>query len=99
MFYGHICVMVGQKNQKKGIAVCRLSLICLTPQRLPKNCGSMDDPPDYKLRTLMEYLEIEQVDAHRGVGDCSATKLLYDKLRAISSGDVDEKVNENGGVS
>lgn len=50
----------------------------------------LDDPPDYKLGTLVEYFGIEQADAHRGVGDCGATKLLYDKLRAIAGGG-DEK--------
>ena len=62
----------------------------------------LDDPPDYKLGTLMKFLHIEHTDFHRGLGDCEATKLLFEKLRLISSGDAthddetEEKVNKNG---
>lgn len=43
----------------------------------------------YKLGILIEYFGIGQADAHRGVGDCGATK-LYDKLRVIAGGGTDE---------
>jgi CRISPR-associated protein Cas2 len=46
----------------------------------------LDDPPDYKLGTLMRHLGIEQAKAHRGVGDCQSTVLLYEKLRDILRG-------------
>jgi CRISPR-associated protein Cas2 len=51
----------------------------------------LDDPPDYKLGTLMRYLGIEQVEAHRGVGDCSATVMLYERLREMLRGGDDSK--------
>jgi CRISPR-associated protein Cas2 len=50
----------------------------------------LDDPPDHKLGTLLKYFGIERADAHRGVGDCDATKILYEKLRAISEGNADK---------
>jgi len=57
----------------------------------------VDDSPDYKLATLLEYFGIEQTDAHRGVSDCSATKLLYEMLRGMAGYGDGKKVNENGG--
>jgi len=55
----------------------------------------LDDPSDYKLGTLLKYFGIERANAHRGMGDCDATKTLYEKLRAIAGGDADEKVDES----
>ena len=44
----------------------------------------LDNPPDYKLGTLARYFGILQDGSHRGIGDCEATKMLYDKLCNIS---------------
>ncbi|MDR0249460.1 MAG: type I-E CRISPR-associated endoribonuclease Cas2e [Oscillospiraceae bacterium] len=46
----------------------------------------IDDAPDYKLGTLVKHLGIEHTDAHRGIGDCRATMMLYNKLRAMLYG-------------
>lgn len=47
------------------------------------------DAPDFKLETLMEHLGIDHANAHRAIGDCEATLLLYDKLRSINMSDND----------
>jgi DNA polymerase III alpha subunit (gram-positive type) len=73
---------------RKAYEKCSLSMpnnLCIDTLRMARKL--LDDPPDYKLGTLLKYFNIEQADAHRGVGDCHGTKLLFDKLRSISAGE------------
>jgi CRISPR-associated protein Cas2 len=44
----------------------------------------LDDTADYKLETLLKYFDIEGHEAHRGISDCNATKILYEKLCTVS---------------
>jgi len=77
---------------RKAYERCALSAphnLCIDTLRMARKL--LDDPRDYKLGTLMKYFDMEQTDVHRGVGDCSATMLLYDKLCAILVGNTDEK--------
>jgi len=77
-------------------ARCTLSTpvnICIDTLRMARKL--LDDAPDYKLESLLKCFGIEITDAHRSVGDCNATKFLYEKLRAISSGNTNEKINKN----
>jgi CRISPR-associated protein Cas2 len=77
---------------RKAYEKCSLSApnnLCIDTLRMARKL--LDDPRDYKLGTLMKYFDMEQSNLHRGVGDCSATVLLYDKLRAILVDNTDEK--------
>ena len=69
---------------------------CIDTLRLARKL--LEDPKDYKLETLMEYFGFSKIDHHRGLKDCESTKLIFEKLRTISCGEGDEKVNENGGT-
>ena len=40
----------------------------------------LKDGGDYKLMTLIDRLGLEHTDYHRSLGDCEATKVLYEKL-------------------
>jgi CRISPR-associated protein Cas2 len=61
--------------------------MCIDTLRLARK--TLEDPPDFKLGTLLKYLEIEPGQAHRSIGDCISTKLLYEKLRGIACGEDD----------
>lgn len=81
---------------RKAYEECEYSLptnICIDTLRLSKML--VDDPIDYKLGTLLEYFCIEHIRLHRVIGDCEATQLLFEKLRAIIQGDVESKVIES----
>jgi CRISPR-associated protein Cas2 len=54
---------------------------CIDTLRLSRKLA--DDPPDYKLETLMDHFGIEHNNAHRAIGDCRATMELYNRLRTI----------------
>lgn len=82
---------------RKAYEKCGLSMptnSCIDTLRLSKLL--IDDSADYKLATLLERMEIEYGSLHRVIEDCRATQQLFEKLREISSGYVDDKVNENG---
>ncbi|MCL2625833.1 MAG: type I-E CRISPR-associated endoribonuclease Cas2e [Cystobacterineae bacterium] len=71
---------------------CALSMpvhACIDTLRMARKL--LDAPSDYKLGTLLKYFGIERVGAHRVLGDCKATKALYEKLRSRSRGDIHEE--------
>ena len=56
---------------------------CIDTLRMARQL--LDDLPDYKLGTLLEYLQIEHNDLHRGLEDCKAIKKIFEKFRLIYS--------------
>ena len=66
---------------------------CIDTLRLARRF--LDDPQDYKLETLMKYFGFSKSDHHRGLSDCEATSMLFEKLRIIACGETIGKVNEN----
>jgi CRISPR-associated protein Cas2 len=47
----------------------------------------LDNPPNFKLATLAEYLALKADGAHRSLGDCATTTRLYEHLRRIAQGE------------
>jgi len=52
----------------------------------------LPDIRDRKLKTIAEYLGIDESQFHRSIGDCMVTMLVFEKLKAL---EMDKELNDN----
>ena len=67
--------------------------VCIDTLRMARQF--IQDSPNYKLETLLTRFDYKQTLPHRAIGDCEATKFVFERLRIIVSDSMETEVNEN----